>query len=61
MSIVRGSGLETPVVVFVEIDVVEENCDLGRGDEWALKVDARGGRGFGVRIKVTDVLASQEL
>ena len=29
---VRGSSLETPVVVFVKIDVVEEDCDLGRGD-----------------------------
>ena len=58
---VGGSGLETPVVVFVEIDIVEEDGDLGRGDEWALKVDARGGRRFGVRNQVTHVLASQEL
>ena len=58
---VRGSGLETPVAAFVEIDVIEEDDDLGRGDEWARKVDALGGRRFGIRIQVTEVLASQEL
>ena len=58
---VRGSGFETPVAAFVEIDVVEENDDLGRGDKRALKVNARGGRGFGVRNQVAHVLASQKL
>ena len=52
---VRGSasGFKTPVVVFVEIDEVEDD-DLERGDEWALKVDTHGGRGFGIGIQVTD-------
>ena len=58
---VRGSCLETPVTAFFEIDVVEEDNDLGRGDKLARKVDALGGRGFGVRDQVTEVLANQEL
>ena len=58
---VRGSGPETPVAAFVEIDVVEENDNLGRGDKRARKVDALGGRRFRVRNQVTHVLASQEL
>ena len=35
-----GSRVEAPVVFFVEIDVVQEDDDLGRGDKPALKVDA---------------------
>ena len=54
---VGGGGLQTPVVIFVEIDLVEEDDDFGRGEERALKVDASGGRVLGV----VDVLAVQEL
>ena len=58
---VRGSGLETPVSAFAEIDVVEEDNDFGRGDKRARKVDTGGGRGIGDRNQVTEVLASQEI
>jgi len=54
---VSGGGLETPVVAFIEINQVEEDDDFGRGEEWALKVNARGGRVLGV----AGVLAGQEL
>ena len=53
----RGACLETPVVVFVEIDVVDEDDHLGRGGEWARKVNTRGG----FQIRVAPVLASQYL
>lgn len=58
---VAGGCFETPVVVLVEIDVVEEDDDLRRGNERALKVDAHGGRGVGVRNQVANVLSGQEL
>jgi len=58
---VSSGGLETPVVVFVEIDVVEEDEDFGGGEERALKDDSHGLSGLGIRDQIADVLAGQEL
>jgi hypothetical protein len=38
-----GRSTETPVVIFVEINVVQEDDDFRRGNERALKFDAHGG------------------
>jgi len=54
---VSGSGLETPVAVFIEIELVEKDDDFRRGEERALKVNADGGRVLGL----AGVLAGQEL
>jgi hypothetical protein len=58
---VGGGCLETPIFAAIEIEEIEENDDFGRGNERALKVDAHGGGGCGVRIQVAVVLAGQEL
>lgn len=44
---VAGAHVEAPVATAVEVDVVKEDDDLGRGDEAALKFDAHRGRVFG--------------
>ena len=44
---VTGSHVEAPVLVLVEVDVVQEDDNFGRGDKPALKVDAHGGRVLG--------------
>ena len=58
---VSGGGLETPVAATVEIDVVQEDDDFGRGNERALKVDAHGGGVAGVDQQVAHVFTSEKL
>lgn len=54
---VSGGSAKAPVVVVVKINQVKEHDDLGRGDEWALKIDARRG---GV-VSEAYVFTSEEL
>ena len=56
-----GGSLEAPMAILVEIDVVQEDDDLGRGDERALEVDAHGGGIGGVTQEVAHVLASEKI
>ena len=39
---ITRAHVETPVVIHVEVDMVEEDNDLGRGNKPALKSDADG-------------------
>ncbi len=46
---------------FVEVDAVEEDGDLRRSDERALKVNAHRGRVIGILPEVACVFASEEI
>lgn len=58
---VSGSSLQTPDSFLVEVDAVEENEDLGRSGEGALKMDTH--RGWIVRIcpEVACVFTGEEI
>ena len=59
---VTSSSNDTPVGFLVEFEVIEEDDDLGRSDERALKVDADGFRGIiGVFPDVAHVFTSEEI
>ena len=58
---VSSSSFETPVVILVEVDAVEENGDLGGSDKRALKFDAHRGRVIGIHPEVVHVFTSEEI
>lgn len=58
---IGSSSNGAPVVVPVELDSIEEDDDLGRSDEWALKVDADRCRGFGILPEVAHVFTSEKI
>ena len=51
----NGGSFETPVVSLVEINVVQEGDDFGRGNERALKVDTDRGGVVGVAHDIAHV------
>ena len=58
---VSGSSFQTPDAVFVEVDAVEENQDLGRSGEGALKINTNRGWIIGICPEVARVFTSEEI
>jgi len=58
---VSSCSFETPGVVLVKVNTIEENNDLGRCDEWALEVDAHRGGVIGIHPEVVHMFTSEEI
>ena len=58
---ISSSSNGTPVAVPLELDSIEEDDNLGRGDEWAFEVDANRGGGIGILPEVAHVFTSLEI
>ena len=55
-----GSSFQTPTAEPFEFDAVEENNDLRRSEERALKVNAHRGWGIGILPEAAHVFTSKE-
>ena len=58
---ISGSSEGAPVAVPLELDSIEEDDNLGRGDEWAFKVNANRGGRLGILPGVAHVFTSEEI
>ena len=57
-----GSGCpQAPIMALAEIDVTQENNDLGGGNEWMLEVDTHGCRVIRIYQEIAHVLAIEVL